>query len=64
MQLGMIGLGRMGSTMACRLLRAGHACVEHDVYARAAQALAADGAAAAASVRRWSPSFVRRAPSG
>jgi 6-phosphogluconate dehydrogenase len=50
MQLGMIGLGRMGSNMARRLLRAGHECVAHDVDARAVQALAADGAAVAASL--------------
>ncbi len=31
MQLGMIGLGRMGGNMVRRLLRAGHACV---VYSR------------------------------
>ncbi|PQJ94986.1 phosphogluconate dehydrogenase (NAD(+)-dependent, decarboxylating) [Chromatium okenii] len=30
MQLGMIGLGRMGANMALRLLRAGHSCVVYD----------------------------------
>src|SRR5262245_59458321 len=30
MQLGMIGLGRMGGNMVLRLLRAGHECVAHD----------------------------------
>ena len=30
MQLGMIGLGRMGGNMVRRLLRAGHRCVVHD----------------------------------
>jgi 6-phosphogluconate dehydrogenase len=31
MQIGMIGLGRMGASMSARLLRAGHQCVVHDV---------------------------------
>src|SRR5438874_4629957 len=30
MQLGMIGLGRMGGNMVLRLLRAGHSCVAYD----------------------------------
>ena len=30
MQLGMIGLGRMGANMVLRLLRAGHKCVVYD----------------------------------
>ena len=32
MQLGMIGLGRMGSSMVRRLLKAGHPCVVYDVH--------------------------------
>jgi 6-phosphogluconate dehydrogenase (decarboxylating) len=32
MQLGMIGLGRMGSSMVRRLLKAGHECVVYDVH--------------------------------
>jgi 6-phosphogluconate dehydrogenase len=44
MQLGMIGLGRMGANMSRRLLRAGHACVVYDLYPDAVQALAAEGA--------------------
>jgi len=50
MQIGMIGLGKMGGNMARRLMRAGHQCV---VYARTAQsrdAVAKDGASAAASL--------------
>jgi 6-phosphogluconate dehydrogenase len=46
MQLGMIGLGRMGSNMVRRLLRAGHACVVHDVSPDAVRAIAAEGALA------------------
>jgi 6-phosphogluconate dehydrogenase len=49
MQLGMIGLGRMGANMARRLMRGGHRCVVYDHDARAAAALAREGAVAAAS---------------
>jgi 6-phosphogluconate dehydrogenase len=51
MQLGMIGLGRMGSNMVRRLMRAGHECVAYDVDARAVDALAKDGAVAAATLQ-------------
>jgi 6-phosphogluconate dehydrogenase len=44
MQLGMIGLGRMGSNMVQRLLKAGHQCVVYDAHAEAMQALASKGA--------------------
>lgn len=44
MQIGMIGLGRMGANMVRRLLRAGHACVVHDRTADAVRGLAAEGA--------------------
>jgi len=44
MQLGMIGLGRMGASMARRLIRARHELVVHDRQADAVQALVADGA--------------------
>jgi len=50
MKLGMIGLGRMGSNMARRLMRAGHACVVFDRSAAAVAALAAEGAAGASSL--------------
>jgi 6-phosphogluconate dehydrogenase len=44
MQLGMIGLGRMGGSMVRRLLRAGHQCVVFDLHAEAMAPLAAEGA--------------------
>ena len=44
MQLGMIGLGRMGANLVRRLLRDGHRCVAYDVNAEAVAALAAEGA--------------------
>jgi 6-phosphogluconate dehydrogenase len=49
MQIGMIGLGRMGSNMVRRLLRAGHACVVFDRSEASMRAIAAEGATAAAS---------------
>ncbi|MGQ0697701.1 MAG: phosphogluconate dehydrogenase (NAD(+)-dependent, decarboxylating) [Panacagrimonas sp.] len=50
MQLGMIGLGRMGSNMALRLLAEGHQCVVYDRDAAAGAKLADQGASVAASV--------------
>ena len=47
MQIGMIGLGRMGANMVRRLTRAGHACVAYDVAPEAVAALAAEGATGA-----------------
>jgi 6-phosphogluconate dehydrogenase len=44
MQLGMIGLGRMGGNMVRRLMRAGHECVVYDVHPSAVKALADEGA--------------------
>jgi 6-phosphogluconate dehydrogenase len=44
MQLGMIGLGRMGANMVRRLLRGGHSCVVHDVSAAAVKGMVAQGA--------------------
>ncbi len=44
MQLGMIGLGRMGANMARRLMRGGHECVVFDLNPKNVEALAADGA--------------------
>jgi 6-phosphogluconate dehydrogenase len=50
MELGMIGLGRMGSNMVQRLLRAGHRCVVYDLNPAARDVLVKDGAVAAASL--------------
>ncbi len=44
MQLGMIGLGRMGAGLVHRLMDDGHTCVAYDVTAAAVDALAKDGA--------------------
>ncbi len=47
MQLGMIGLGRMGANLVRRLMRDGHSCVAYDVNPSAVDALAAEGATGA-----------------
>jgi 6-phosphogluconate dehydrogenase len=50
MQLGMIGLGRMGANMVRRLLRGGHQCVAYDRSADAVKALTAEGATGATAL--------------
>ncbi len=50
MQVGMIGLGRMGANMVRRLMRGGHDCVVHDVSADAIAALEGEGATGAGSM--------------
>jgi 6-phosphogluconate dehydrogenase len=50
MELGMIGLGRMGANMVRRLTKAGHKCVVYDLHADAVQALVKEGAVGAASL--------------
>jgi 6-phosphogluconate dehydrogenase len=49
-QIGMIGLGRMGANMVRRLLRAGHECVVYDLDPSAVATLAGEGAAGADSL--------------
>ncbi len=44
MQVGMMGLGRMGGAMVRRLMKAGHECVVYDVHPEAIEALAKEGA--------------------
>jgi 6-phosphogluconate dehydrogenase len=43
MQLGMVGLGRMGANLVRRLVRDGHTCVVYDVEASATSSLSAEG---------------------
>jgi 6-phosphogluconate dehydrogenase len=50
MQLGMIGLGRMGANLVRRLMRDGHRCVAYDVNPDAVKSLAAEGATGAESL--------------
>ena len=50
MQLGMVGLGRMGANLVRRLMRDGHDCVVYDVNAEAVATLRAEGAVATGSL--------------
>lgn len=50
MQIGMIGLGRMGANMVRRLMRSGHTCVVFDRAREAVDALAKEGATPATSL--------------
>jgi 6-phosphogluconate dehydrogenase len=50
MQLGMVGLGRMGANLVRRLIRDGHRCVGYDVTVAAVQALETEGAGGATSL--------------
>ena len=49
MQLGMVGLGRMGANMVRRLMRGGHRSVVFDLFPKAVEGLAKEGAMGAAS---------------
>ena len=53
MQIGMIGLGRMGANMVRRLQRDGHRCVVYDINEEAVAALSAQGALGAASLEEF-----------
>jgi 6-phosphogluconate dehydrogenase len=53
MQLGMIGLGRMGAGLVRRLMRGGHECVVHDVSKASVDALVKDGATGAYSLQEF-----------
>jgi 6-phosphogluconate dehydrogenase len=50
MQLGMIGLGRMGANMVRRLMRDGHECVVYDVNSEAVKQLEQEGATGTSSL--------------
>ena len=49
----MIGLGRMGSNMVRRLMRAGHHCVVFDLHREPVDALVKEGAVGAASIEEF-----------
>jgi 6-phosphogluconate dehydrogenase len=59
MQLGMIGLGRMGSYMAQRLIKGGHECVVYDTHPQGLQELAAKGAKPATSVAEFASKLAK-----
>ena len=51
MQIGMVGLGRMGANMVRRLLKGGHNCVAFDVSAKAVEGLVKEGSAGASDFK-------------
>jgi 6-phosphogluconate dehydrogenase len=51
MQIGMIGLGRMGANMVRRLIKAGHECVVFDMSSQAVDALAREKAVGSSSLK-------------
>src|ERR1039457_3832813 len=51
MQLGMVGLGRMGANMVRRLMKAGHTCTVFDMSPKAVDGLAKDGAVGSSSIK-------------
>ena len=53
MQLGMVGLGRMGANLVRRLMRDGHRCVVYDMNSEAVKSLAAEGATGAATLSEF-----------
>jgi 6-phosphogluconate dehydrogenase len=53
MQLGMIGLGKMGGNMVRRLMKAGHDCVVYDRDAKNVEKLAGEGASGATSLSQF-----------
>jgi 6-phosphogluconate dehydrogenase len=53
MQLGMVGLGRMGANIVRRLMRDGHECVVYDVNPDAVKALEGEGATGAADLNEF-----------
>ena len=50
MQLGMVGLGRMGSNLVRRLMRDGHSCVVYDRTAAVVQGMEKEGAIGSSSL--------------
>ena len=61
MQIGMVGLGRMGAGLVGRLMRDGHNCVVYDVNPDAISALEKQGATGSTSMGdflvNWPPSW-------
>lgn len=59
MQLGMIGLGRMGANMVRRLMSGGHECVVFDISPQAVADLAKEKAVGAASLEELAAKLIK-----
>ncbi len=64
MQLGMIGLGRMGTSMVRRLMKGGHECVVHDLHAEAIRTCRMRAPSEHLRSKTWSPGWPNRVRSG
>jgi len=64
MQLGMIGLGRMGANMVRRLIKNGHQCVVYDRSAESVNQLKGEGATGSSSIDDFIASCRSPVPSG
>src|ERR1700760_4466079 len=53
MQLGMVGLGRMGANMVRRLMKAGHECVVYDVFPKSVEELVKEKAVGSSSLQEF-----------
>ena len=61
MRLGMVGLGRMGSNMARRLMRGGHEVAVTDLSTKAVEGMAQEGAVASSSLDDFCSKQIGRA---
>jgi len=59
MEIGMIGLGRMGTNMVRRLQRAGHRCIVYDLQQEAVQTLVKEGAIGTTSVKDFADKLTK-----
>src|SRR5215471_7619969 len=59
MQIGIIGLGRMGANMVRRLLTGGHQCIVYDRSAQAVQALVKEEAVGSSSLAELTKSLAK-----
>ena len=59
MQLGMIGLGRMGANMAARLMRADHECIVYDSHPEPVQELVKQGTKGSTSLTEFAKSLAK-----
>jgi 6-phosphogluconate dehydrogenase len=64
MQLGVVGLGRMGANIARRLIRDGHTCVVFDLDPEAVAALEMEGPPVRVRWPTWSKSCLSLVPRG
>ena len=64
MQMGMVGLGRMGANMVRRLMRDGHECVVYDVRPASVAELEGEGATGSESLEAFVQSCSRRGRCG